>query len=210
MASFTTNLLSAVQTPTNLNNSLSSIIPGSFYTANVLVSAVNFSRNTTLSALYTTNINVGNNVTDTTYNTITAATATLSTFNGTSNAYTGVSAVSTFFTAKQTAVPHVYLNTIGTIGGKTVVGLAFNKISDDVTTTTKPLCSVSLMLSAFNGNTFKVNAAYDGTEMAWILSDNSTSQFTCVTGRGTAQQQLSANNFNGSFPEQRRKFNLNG
>ena len=210
MANFTTNLLSAVQSPTNLTNSLSSMIPGSFYTNIAIVSAVNFSRNVTLSSVYTANIGVGNNITTTTYNTITAATVTLSSFNGTANAFTGVSAVSTFFTAKQSNVPHVIINSIGTIGGKTVKGIAFNKVSDDVTSTTTPLCSVSLMLSAFSGNTFKVNSVYDLTEMAFILDDNSTSQFTCVTARGTAQQQLSANNFNGSYPEQRRKWNLNG
>ena len=196
MANFTTNLLSAVQSPTNLTNSLSSMIPGSFYTNIAIVSAVNFSRNVTLSSVYTANI--------------TAATATLSSFNGTANAFTGVSAVSTFFTAKQSNVPHVIINSIGTIGGKTVKGIAFNKVSDDVTSTTTPLCSVSLMLSAFSGNTFKVNSVYNLTEMAFILDDNSTSQFTCVTARGTAQQQLSANGFNGSYPEQRRKWNLNG
>lgn len=210
MANFNFNLLSAVQTPSNLSNSLSSMILGSFYTNVAIVSAVNFSRNTTLSAIYTSNINVGNNITDTTYNTITAATATLSSFNGAANAFTGVSAVSTFFTAKQSNVPHVVINSLGTIDGKTVVGLAFNKKSDDVTSTTTPLCSVSLMLSAFSGNTFKVNSTYDLSEMAFILSDRSTTQFTCVTARGTAKQQLSANSFNGSYPEQRRLWTLNG
>lgn len=209
MSNFNFNLLSAVQTPTNLSNSLSSMIPGSFYTCTSIVSAVNFSRNTTLSAIYTTNISVGNNITDTTYNTITAATLTLSSFSNGAG-FTGVSAVSTFFTAKQSNVPHVVINSIGTINGKTVVGLAFNKLPDDVTLTTTPLCAVTT-LSAFNGNTFRVNAAYNLTEMAFILSDRSTSQFTCITARdGTSQQQLSANNFNGSYPEQRRLWNLNG
>ena len=102
---------------------------------------------------------------------------------------------------------HAVLNSLGTISGKQVVGLAFNKN----TTLNNSLTS----LSAATGNVFKVDTSYNGTEMAFILADNSTTQFTCNTAKAsnytTQTQLLSAITFNGSiWPEKQRLWNLNG
>lgn len=102
---------------------------------------------------------------------------------------------------------HAVLNSLGTISGKQVVGLAFNKN----TTLNNSLTS----LSAATGNVFKVDTSYNGTEMAFILADNSTTQFTCITAKAsnytTKSQLLSAITFDGSvWPEKQRLWNLNG
>ena len=102
---------------------------------------------------------------------------------------------------------HAQLSAVGTISGKQVVGLAFNKntsINGSLTA-----------LSAGSGNVFLVDTSYNGTEMSFILADNSTTQFTCNTAKAsnytTKSQLLSAITFNGSvWPEKQRLWNLNG
>lgn len=102
---------------------------------------------------------------------------------------------------------HATVTTFGTVSGKTVVGLAFNK-----NTTLNGLLT---SLSAATGNVFKVDTSYNAKEMSFILADNSSTQFTCITSKAsnyTANTQLlSAITFNGStWPELQRKWNLMG
>lgn len=86
----------------------------------------------------------------------------------------------------------VVLLTVGTVGGKQVSGIAFDEIASPVGTLTT--------LSAFNGTTVKVDSGYNGSQMAVIFTDGSTSLFTATTSI-TAAQTLGAATFDNSWPE---------
>jgi hypothetical protein len=89
----------------------------------------------------------------------------------------------------------VELRSVGTVDDKAVVGIAFNAL------TTTPVGTFST-LSAFNGTTVRVDRGYNGSEMALVLADGSTSLFTVVTGlSGTTKQTLTTASFDSSWPE---------
>lgn len=121
----------------------------------------------------------------------------------------GASLSSVALTASSGSAPFYYatLSAVGSISGKAVVGLAFNKNGT--------LTGILTALSAGAGNVFKVDTSYNGKEMSFILADNSTTQFTCNTAKASnytaSTQLLSAITFNGSiWPEKQRLWNLNG
>jgi hypothetical protein len=63
-------------------------------------------------------------------------------------------------------------------------------------------------LSAFSGTTFRVDAAYNGQTMGLLYDDGSSTLFTVVTGATTIKQDLTANGFDTTYPESRRKWLL--
>lgn len=88
----------------------------------------------------------------------------------------------------------VELLTVGSTDGKQAVGIAFNAL------TTTPVGTFRT-LSAFSGTTVRVDQGYNGSEMAVVYKDGSTSLFTAATGAGITQQTLSTPAFNSSWPE---------
>ena len=89
----------------------------------------------------------------------------------------------------------VVLLSVGTVSGKQVTGIAFNEL------TSTPVGTFST-LSAFDGTTVKVDRGYNGSEMAVIFADGSTSLFTAATGlSGATKQTLAAAAFDSSWPE---------
>lgn len=85
----------------------------------------------------------------------------------------------------------------GTVEGKDVLGIAFNKAST--------LVGSMVTLSAYNGVKFSVDQAYNGTEMGVILSDRSVCLFTALTAKGqTSSQNLTASSTDHSYEELRR------
>jgi len=92
----------------------------------------------------------------------------------------------------------VELLTVGT----GVQGIAFNALPIAATGT-------FVTLSAQTGNTFRVDQAYNNTTFALINTDGSTSLFTCLTASGVSTaQSLTANAFDSTWPEVRRKWLL--
>lgn len=89
----------------------------------------------------------------------------------------------------------VVLLSVGTVSGKQVTGIAFNELTSTPVGTFRTL-------SAFDGTTVKVDQGYNGSEMAVIFADGSTSLFTVATNlSGTAKQTLAAAAFDSSWPE---------
>lgn len=85
----------------------------------------------------------------------------------------------------------------GTVEGKNVLGIAFNKVGTLVGTT--------VTLSAGNGVKFAVDQAYNNTQMGIILEDRSVCLFTALTSRGqTSGQSLTASDDDSSYAELRR------
>lgn len=85
----------------------------------------------------------------------------------------------------------------GTVEGKNVLGIAFNKVST--------LVGSMVTLSATNGVKFSVDQAYNGQEMGVILEDRSVCLFTALTATGqTGTQNLTASSFDHSYEELRR------
>ena len=92
----------------------------------------------------------------------------------------------------------VVLDTVGTLYGIAVVGLLFNAVS--------PLCAAATWsLSASLGNSFRVDNAYHGSEMAWLLADGSSTLMTIVTSASASVQSIGAQSHDTSGPEHRRK-----
>ena len=103
----------------------------------------------------------------------------------------------------------VELLTVGTAGttpelsSKRVRGIAFNTLLSSAVSPASGTGSFAT-LSAFSGTTFRVDRAYNGSTMALLFTDESSSLFTALTGAGTTQQSLTANGFDTSFPEIKR------
>jgi hypothetical protein len=96
----------------------------------------------------------------------------------------------------------VVLDAAGTVGSKQLVGILYN--SNSVT-----LLSTLVSLSSSLGNSFRVDQAFHGSQMAFAFSDNTSSLFTVNTAIGTSNQQaLSAANSEQVGPETRRKYVL--
>jgi len=94
----------------------------------------------------------------------------------------------TFFLTS-VGVTHVELISSGTVNGTTVYGIAFNKLTPELTS----LSATTTTLSAFNGTKFVVNNAYDAKTMALILQDWSTYEFVVdISKAQTASQSLTA------------------
>lgn len=92
---------------------------------------------------------------------------------------------------------HVDFVSAGTVEGKNVAGIAFNKLDT--------LVGSMVTLSAYNGVKFKVDAAYNSSQMGVILEDRTVSLFTALTATGeTASQNLTASSDDHSFEELRR------
>ncbi len=91
---------------------------------------------------------------------------------------------------------HVDFISAGTVEGKNVLGIAFNKI---------PTLSGSSMvtLSASTGVKFAVNSTYNNKQMGVILEDRRVCLFTALTG-ASGGQVLSASTDDHSFEELRR------
>lgn len=88
----------------------------------------------------------------------------------------------------------VVLETVGTLSGRTLVGLAFNRV-------TSPTAQL-VTLSAGTGIRFRVSTSYDQKPMLAIWSDRQTSFFTCNTAFGTTRRQnLSAVAPGNAWPE---------
>ena len=69
--------------------------------------------------------------------------------------------------------------------------------------------STLVSLSSSLGNSFRVDQAFHGSQMAFAFSDNTSSLFTVNTAIGTSNQQaLSAANSEQVGPETRRKYVL--
>lgn len=93
---------------------------------------------------------------------------------------------------------HVDFVSAGTVEGKNVLGVAFNKISTLAGGT-------MATLSATDGVRFKVDTAYNNQQMGIILQDRSVCLFTAVTSFGiTKSQNLTASSFEHSYEELRR------
>lgn len=86
-----------------------------------------------------------------------------------------------------------------TLSSKQVRGLAFNALTSPASGTG----AWSVTLSAATGTTFRVDRAYNGQTFAVMYTDGSSTLFTVVTG--TAAQSLTANGFDTTTPETRRK-----
>lgn len=85
----------------------------------------------------------------------------------------------------------------GTVEGKNVLGVAFNKVST--------LVGSMVTLSAAVGVKFSVDQAYNGQEMGIILEDRSVCLFTAATATGqTGPQTVGASSFDHSYEELRR------
>ena len=91
------------------------------------------------------------------------------------------------------------------LSAKLVRGIAFNTL---LSSAVSPASGTGTLvtLSAFSGTTFRVDRAYNGATMALIFTDNSSSLFTCLTA--TANQSLTANSFDTSYPEIKRLWHL--
>ncbi len=83
----------------------------------------------------------------------------------------------------------------GTVEGKNVLGVAFNKVST--------LVGSMVTLSAAVGVKFSVDEAYNGQEMGVILEDRSVCLFTALTA-ATGAQTVGASSFDHSYEELRR------
>lgn len=90
---------------------------------------------------------------------------------------------------------------IGALSTLKVQGLAFNTLTSPASGT-----GIFVTLSAALGTTFRVDRAYNNATFAVIYTDESSSIFTCLTG--TAQQSLTANGFDTSYPEVKRLWHL--
>lgn len=100
----------------------------------------------------------------------------------------------------------VELLTVGTAGTGAlsttqVRGIAFNTL---LSSAVSPASGTGnfVTLSAFNDTTFRVDRAYNNATMSVVYTDNSSALFVCLTG--TANQSLTANGFDTSFPEIKR------
>jgi len=93
---------------------------------------------------------------------------------------------------------HVDFVSAGTVEGKNVLGVAYNKLD---TLATANMVS----LSASTGVKFSVNQSYNNQQMGIILEDRSICLFTALTARGeTSSQSLTASSFDHSYEELRR------
>jgi hypothetical protein len=93
---------------------------------------------------------------------------------------------------------HVDFVSAGTVEGKNVLGVAFNKLDTLAGGT-------MATLSATDGVRFKVDTAYNNQGMGIILEDRSVCLFTAVTSFGiTKSQNLTASSFDHSYEEIRR------
>lgn len=92
---------------------------------------------------------------------------------------------------------HVDFVSAGTVEGKNVLGVAFNKLDT--------LAGTMISLSAGAGVKFRVNQAYNNQQMGVILQDRSVCLFTALTASGeTSRQNLTASSFTHSYEELRR------
>jgi hypothetical protein len=92
---------------------------------------------------------------------------------------------------------HVDFVSAGTVEGKNVLGVAYNKLNT--------LVGTMVSLSADLGVKFSVDQAYNNQEMGIILQDRSVCLFTALTARGqTSRQGLTASSFDHSYEEIRR------
>ena len=92
---------------------------------------------------------------------------------------------------------HVDFVSAGTVEGKNVLGIAYNKLAS--------LSGTMISLSASTGVKFRVNQAYNNQQMGVILQDRSVCLFTALTARGeTSRQSLTASSFDHSYEELRR------
>ena len=92
----------------------------------------------------------------------------------------------------------IVLDTAGTYGGQTVIGIAYNPLSSPVGTL--------VSLSAFDGTSFRVDEGFDGVDIALILANRQSSTVPVLTG--TTVQNVSAATDAGSDPETRRLAHL--
>lgn len=97
----------------------------------------------------------------------------------------------------------VELLTVGTVDAKQVRGVAFDTLAAPGSGT-----GDFATLSAAVGTSFRVDRAYNGSTMAIVFTDDSSSLFTVVTGAGTTVQSLTANDFNTSYPDIKVEVNL--
>jgi hypothetical protein len=92
---------------------------------------------------------------------------------------------------------HVDFVSAGTVEGKNVLGVAYNKLNT--------LDGTMVSLSASSGVKFRVDRAYNTREMGLILEDRSLCLFNAATARGeTSRQSLTASSFEHSYEELRR------
>ena len=195
MSTYDTNVLkTSLQNPINLAVSNSVDYGSTFYTAQSTLSASNFAANTTLSATYTDPILIDDNISSASFVTITTAMATASAADHV------VYATGAFFLSATGGVTHVTYLSGGSIGGVDVFGIAFNKLADDLDV----LDYNTTKLSAFNGINFTVNDAYDGDEMAFILTDRTVRPFTVTTSFAQTKSQTISAASQDSVPEFRR------
>jgi hypothetical protein len=93
---------------------------------------------------------------------------------------------------------HVDFVSAGTVEGKNVLGVAFNRLNTLANAT-------MVTLSASNGVKFRVNQSYNNQGMGIILQDRSVCLFTALTARGeTSRQSVTASSFDHSYEELRR------
>ena len=200
MAIFDTNVINtSITDPGVLYTSLTSRFADTFFTTTSTISASNFSRNTTLSSIYTTDMTTGTNISNSAFTTIVTAMPTASA-NGTTAVYNTRS----FFLTSY-GVTHVELISAGVVPGNTssVYGIAFNKLSPELTS----VSTNTTLLSVFNGIKLRVNNAYNGTTMSVLLQDRSTYEFVVDISRAqTSSQTLTAASSN--TPELRRLYTL--
>lgn len=90
------------------------------------------------------------------------------------------------------------------LSAKRVRGIAFNALTSPASGTGLPFAT----LSAATGTTIRVDRAYNGRTFAVIYTDGASTLFTVVTGATTTAQSLTANGFDTTFPETRRKYLL--
>lgn len=101
----------------------------------------------------------------------------------------------------------VELLTVGAAGttpalsSKLVRGIAFNTLLSSAVSPASGTGSFAT-LSAFSGTTFRVDSAYNNATFAVLYTDHSSALFVCLTG--TANQPLTANGFETSYPEIKR------
>ena len=116
----------------------------------------------------------------------------------------------TFSVSGDSPIKTLELLTVGTgpvlsaaLSAKRVRGIAFNALTSPASGT-----GIFATLSAATGTTLRVDRAYNGRTFAVIYTDGASTLFTAVTGVGTTAQSLTANGFDTTIPETRRKYLL--
>ena len=200
MATFDTNVLNtAITDPDVLYTSLISRFADTFFTTTSAISAANFLKVPTLSAVYSAGISINTNISDSAFTTIVTAMPTASA----NSSKTPIDTRTIFLTS--VGVTHVEFISAGTVNGNgsEVYGIAFNKLSPELTS----VSTSTTLLSVYNGIKLSVNNAYNGTTMSVVLKDRSAYEFVVdISKAQTSGQSLTA--ANSDTPERRRLWTL--